>query len=217
VDRSTIPEPSWRGWHNEEPVRLGISSCLLGAKVRYDGGHKHDRYVTDVLGEFFEWVPVCPELEIGLGVPRPPIQLVKNEPTPRLVEPVSSDDLTERMEGFAGRRLAEIEELGLDGFILKSRSPSCGLEGVDVFDADRSSTTDGVGIFARVLAQRWPGLPVAEEAWFGDDRRFRDFIERVLRNHRQRTLSRRGLDPRQLAELDSAHERLLAHISHHLA
>jgi len=209
VNRSTIPEPSWRPWHDDEPIRLGVSSCLLGAEVRYDGGHKRDSYLTEVLDKWFEWVPVCPELEIGLGVPRSPIQLVKNEPTPRLVEPVSSDDLTERMESFAGRRLAEIEELGLDGFILKSRSPSCGLEGVDVFDADRSSIKDGVGIFARILAEKWPGLPVAEEAWFGDDRRFRDFIERVLRNHRQRTLSRRDLHPRHLAELHAVHQLLL--------
>lgn len=106
MDRSTIPEPSSRPSHDGQPIRLGVSSCLLGARVRYDGGHKHDRYVSEVLGERCEWVPVCPEFEIGLGIPRPPIQLVMGDTAPRLVEPVSGDDLTERMEGFAGRRLA---------------------------------------------------------------------------------------------------------------
>ena len=209
MDRPTIPEPSWRVWHGEEPIRLGISSCLLGAKVRYDGGHKHDRYITDVLGEWLEWVPVCPEFEIGLGVPRPTIQLQRGNPEPQLVEPISGEVLTKRMEDHAARRLAEIEEFGLDGFILKSRSPSCGLEGVDVFDADRSSTKDGVGIFARVLAQRWPGLPVAEEGWFGDDRRLLDFIERVLGRHRKRVASGRTLDAKQTADLHASHRTLL--------
>lgn len=210
MDRSTIPE---QASHGEEPVRLGISSCLLGARVRYDSGHKRDRYITDVLGEFFEWVPVCPEFEIGLGVPRPPIQLVTHDPAPRLVEPLSGKDLTERMESFAGRRLAEIEKLGLDGFILKSRSPSCGLEGVKVIDAGLSNTTDGVGIFARVLAQRWPGLPVAEEGWFGDERRFLDFIERVLGHHRKRVVAEHGLDAKQTAILEAAHRTLLRKLS----
>jgi len=198
MNRPTIPE---QALHGEKPARLGISSCLLGARVRYDGGHKHDQYVTDVLGEFFEWVPVCPEFEIDLGVPRPTIQLESGDPEPHLIEPISGDDLTERMESFAGRRLAEIEGLGLDGFILKSRSPSCGLEGVKVIDADRSSTTDGVGIFARVLAQKWPELPVAEEGWFGDDRLLLNFIERVLGHHRKRVASCHGLE--------AAHQALL--------
>jgi uncharacterized protein YbbK (DUF523 family) len=127
MSQSTIPEPSWKAWFADQPIRLGVSSCLLGAEVRYDGGHKRDPYLTDVLGDWFDWVPFCPELEIGLGVPRPPIQLVKNRAGLRLVEPVSGKVLTERMERFAERRLRELKELDVDGFILKSRSPSCGL------------------------------------------------------------------------------------------
>lgn len=177
--------------------------------MRYDGGHKRDHYLTDVLGEFFEWVPVCPEVEIGLGIPRPPIQLVKGETAPRLVEPVSGDDLTKRMESFAARRLAEIVELGLDGFILKSRSPSCGLEGVKVSNADDSITTDGIGIFARGLIRQWPGLPVAEESWFNDPDRRGAFFARVLEHHCERTMSRRNLDPGQLTKLHTAHQLLL--------
>ncbi len=203
------PEPSWHPWHDDDPIRLGVSSCLLGAEVRYDGGHKRERYISEVLGEFFEWVPVCPEVEIGLGVPRPPIRLVHGGDNPRLVEPGSGEDLTERMESFARKRLAELQESGIDGFILKSRSPSCGMEGIEVLGTDRSSTKDGAGIFARILMEGWPDLPVAEEGWLGQPHLCGDFFERVLRHHRRRTVSRRGLDPQQSAELHTAHQLLL--------
>jgi len=209
MNQQFVPEPSWRLWHDEEPIRIGASSCLLGVEVRYDGGHKLDHHISEVLGEFFEWVPVCPEVEIGLGVPRPPIRLVEGHPAPRLVEPESGEDLTERMESFARERLAELQEAGLDGFILKSRSPSCGVERVEVFGAGRSSTKDGAGIFARVLVERWPDLPVAEEGWLQANNRLRDFIAHVLRRYRRRATSRRGLDPQQLTELHTAHQLLL--------
>ena len=202
------PESSWHPWH-DDPIRLGVSSCLLGAEVRYDGGHKRERYISEVLGKFFEWVPVCPEIEIGLGVPRPPIRLVHGGDNPLLVEPDSGEDLTERMEIFARKRLAELQESGLDGFILKSRSPSCGMEGIEVFGTDRSSTKDGAGIFARVLRERWPDLPVAEEGWLGEPNLSGDFFDRVLKHHRRRTSSGRGLDPQQSAELHTAHRLLL--------
>jgi len=209
VDQFTDWESSWRFWHDEEPIRIGVSSCLLGAEVRYDGGHKREQYISEVLGEFFVWVPVCPEVEIGLGVPRPPIRLLNGQAAPRLVEPESGEDLTERMESLARKRLAELQESGLDGFILKSRSPSCGMEGVEVFGADRSSKKAGAGVFARVLMGGWSDLPVAEEGWLEDPGLCRDFFERVLLHHRERTLSRRGLDPQQSAELRTAHRLLL--------
>lgn len=209
MDRPKILEPSSRTWLEEEPIRLGISSCLLGNRVRYDGGHKHDRYITDVLGEWFDWVSVCPEFEIGLGVPRPTIQLWSTHSETQLVEPISGEVLTERMEDYAAKRLAEIKEFGLDGFILKRRSPTCGLEGVDVLDTDHSTTKDGVGIFARVLAQRWSRLPIAEEGWFGDDQRLRAFVESVLTRHRKRVASSHPLDAKQSAGLDAAHRTLL--------
>ena len=202
-------KPPWRQWHDEEPIRIGVSSCLLGAEVRYDGGHKLGHHISEVLGEFFEWVPVCPEVEIGLGVPRPPIRLVEGQASPRLVEPESGEDLTERMESFTRERLDELQEAGLDGFILKSRSPSCGIERVKVFGQDETQVPNGIGIFAHVLLQTWPDLPVAEEGWLEDPDRRRDFFERVLRHHRRRTLSRRGLDPQQSAEFHTAHRLLL--------
>ena len=214
--RKTLERP-WQVWHDEEPIRIGVSSCLLGAEVRYDGGHKLDHHISEVLGEFFEWVTVCPEVEIGLGVPRPPIRLVKGHTAPRLVEPESGEDLTERMETFARERLAELQEAGLDGFILKSRSPSCGVEGVKVFENNESQVRNGIGIFARVLLQAWPDLPVAEDGWLEDPDRRRDFFENVLHHHWRRMQPKLGLDPQQSAELNAAHERLLAHISHDLA
>ena len=177
MGRPKITEPSWQAWHADEPIRLGISSCLLGAEVRYDGGHKRDRYLTEVLGEWFEWVPVCPEFEIGLGVPRPTIQLETGDPDPQLIEPISGEILTERMEKFATRRLAEIEAFGLDGFILKSRSPSCGLQGVKVFGQNEPPARDGIGVFARVLIRRWPGLPVAEDESINDPDRRTEFLK----------------------------------------
>jgi uncharacterized protein YbgA (DUF1722 family)/uncharacterized protein YbbK (DUF523 family) len=204
-----LPEPSWRAWHDEEPIRLGISSCLLGAKVRFDGGHKQDRYLSDVLGEWFRWVPVCPELEIGLGVPRPSIHLVQGEPHPRLVEPRSGEDLTERMESYSRARVEELGDRDLDGYILKRASPSCGMERVKVFGAGGMPAKDGVGVFARILMERWPLLPVEEEGRLNDPQLRERFIEHVFCRHRWRTLVRRGLTRRSLIAFHTAHKLLL--------
>ena len=207
--------PEWlsHGWLEREPIRLGVSSCLLGAAVRYDGGHKHFHYLTDVVGKWFELVPVCPEVEFGLGVPRPPIRLVPGGDNPRLVEVESGEDLTERMESFAREKIMQLKRAGLDGFILKGASPSCGVEGVKVFGQDEKPSRTGVGVFANVLMRRWPELPVAEDGWLEEPDRRRDFFERVLRHHRRRILSRRGHDPQQSAELQTAHRLLLERLS----
>ena len=208
MNRPTIPEPSRQAWHDEEPIRLGVSSCLLGAEVRYDGGHKRDSYLVDVLGESFEWFPVCPELEIGLGVPRPPIRLEVGDPDLQLIEPISGKILTERMESYAREKVDELREAGLNGFIFKGASPSCGLEGVKVFGQEEIPARNGVGVFARVFIDRWPDLPVAEDGWLEDPDRRKDFFERVLQHHLHRTLPRRNLDPKQSSELDAVHRAL---------
>jgi uncharacterized protein YbgA (DUF1722 family)/uncharacterized protein YbbK (DUF523 family) len=202
-------EPSWRAWHDEKPIRLGISSCLLGAKVRFDGGHKRDRYLTDVLGEWFDWVPVCPELDIGLGVPRPTIRLVAGEDGPRLVEPKSGDDLTEKMEVYSKEKIDALMAKDLDGYILKRASPSCGMERVKVFGKGGMPSKDGVGIFARVLLEKWPNLPVEEEGRLSDPVLRERFIEHVFCRHRWRTLVRRGLSRRRLVEFHTAHKLVL--------
>jgi uncharacterized protein YbbK (DUF523 family) len=212
VNGRSAPELLSQGWLEREPIRLGVSSCLLGAEVRYDGGHKHDRYLTDVVGKWFEWVPVCPEVELGLGVPRPPIRLVHGGDDPRLVEVESGEDLTERMEGFARERVDRLQQAGLDGFILKASSPSCGVEGVKVFENNEIPVRNGVGIFARVLLQAWPDLPVAEEEWLEDPDRRMVFFEQVLRRHRERIAAQLDLDPDRLTELQTAHRLLLERI-----
>jgi uncharacterized protein YbgA (DUF1722 family)/uncharacterized protein YbbK (DUF523 family) len=209
MDRPKIPEPSWRSWHDDDPIRLGISSCLLGAKVRFDGGHKRDRYLTDVLGEWFQWVPVCPELDIGLGVPRPSIHLVQAEPHPRLIEPKSDEDLTERMERYSRTKVDELMAKDLDGYILKRASPSCGMERVKVFAPGGMPSKNGVGVFARILMGKWPNLPVEEEGRLNDPHLRERFIEHVFCRHRWRTLVRRGLTRRSLIAFHTAHKLVL--------
>ena len=119
---------------NERPLRLGVSSCLLGEKVRYDGGHKWDRFVADQLGAFVEWVPVCPEVEAGMGVPRPPVRLVRRGKSLAMLEVESGRDHTRTLERFADKRVLELRALDLCGYILKRDSPSCGFDGVKVYD-----------------------------------------------------------------------------------
>lgn len=148
-------------------LRLGVSSCLLGERVRYDGGHKRHPVITEELGEHVDWVAVCPELELGLGTPRAPIRLVRDRGGGvRLLQPATGLDLTEQMRRFAEARVATLELLDLDGYVFKSGSPSCGL-----FEAR--------GLFAQVLTERLPDLPVEEEGGLDDDDRRAAFLQRV--------------------------------------
>jgi uncharacterized protein YbgA (DUF1722 family)/uncharacterized protein YbbK (DUF523 family) len=208
--RTARPDaPAWRQWHEPEAeIRVGISSCLLGQKVRYDGGHKHDHYLTDVLGEWVTWVPVCPEVEIGLGIPRPSIRLELGGEGPRLVSPRSGEDLTERMERYAEDRVARLQDLDLDGYILKKDSPSCGMERVKVWGGSGGPVKDGVGVYARVLQQRWPLLPLEEEGRLNDPVLRETFIERIFCRNRWRALVRAGLSRARLVEFHTAHKLL---------
>jgi uncharacterized protein YbgA (DUF1722 family)/uncharacterized protein YbbK (DUF523 family) len=197
-------------WHADaEPIRLGISSCLLGEEVRFDGGHKHDRYLTDVLGEWVEWVPVCPEVEIGLGTPRPAIRLHADGDRVRLVEPKTGEDLTDRMEVYSERRVAELQAADLDGYVLKRASPSCGMERVKVWNEGGMPSKNGVGIFARVLSERWPHLPMEEEGRLNDPVLRENFIERIFCRNRWRRLVGQGLTRRRLVSFHTAHKLLL--------
>ena len=208
---STRDESLWKRWHDEdEPVRLGVSACLLGAEVRFDGGHKRDRYLTDVLGENVEWVPVCPELEAGLGVPRPVLQLRGGESGDALVVRESDEDWTDRMRRWAEPRVAELRSLGLDGFVLKKDSPSCGMERVRVYPGpDLPARRTGVGHFARRVADAIPDLPLEEEGRLNDPPLREAFIEAIFAHHRWRTLERRGLGRRELVAFHEAHKMLL--------
>lgn len=161
--------------------RLGISACLLGQPVRYDGGHKRDSTCVDLFGPLVEWVPVCPEVEVGMPVPRPPIRLTGRSEAPALVAEPTGEDWTERMAAFAARRVEELARLDLDGYVTKKDSPSCGLAGVLVHPADGGPPgRDGVGAFVAVLRSRLPFLPIEEEAGLQDPVLRERFLARVL-------------------------------------
>ena len=172
-----------------DPVRVGISSCLLGENVRYDGGHRQAPVLLECLGPHVTWVPVCPELEVGMGVPREPVRLVAGGgPGPSLIGVETRADWSERMRRWAAGRALRLQELGLDGYILKSRSPSCGLA-VPLFAAPGADVSlDGRserGLFAAALLDRLPDLPVEEERQLLDPHACERFLARVLAYHRR--------------------------------
>ena len=142
-----------------EKVSLGISTCLLGENVRYDGRNVLDCFLRDTLGKYVRYVPVCPEVECGFGVPRETMRLMGDPAHPRLVTACSGIDYTKRMEAWAGTRATELEHSGLCGFIFKSNSPSCGLERVKVYDDKGEPRTIGAGIFARIFREQFPPHP----------------------------------------------------------
>lgn len=190
------------------PPRLGISSCLLGREVRYDGGHKHDRFLTHVLGPFVEWVPVCPEVEIGLGTPRPPIRLERSggEGEVRLVMPSTGEDLTARMRDYADGRAAALARLELSGYVLKKDSPSCGMERVRVHGGRGAPARRGRGVFAEALIAALPWLPVEEEGRLNDPRLRENFISRVFALWRWRQLERVGITRSALIAFHQRHK-----------
>lgn len=156
--------------------RVGVSACLLGDPVRYNGGHKRHAWLVDVLGREVEWVPVCPEVEIGLGTPRETIDLVRSDDgAVRLLTTTTRVDLTERMRQFAADRVEALAALDLSGFVLKADSPSCGLHGVRVVGSD----DPGRGLFAEALVARLPRLPVVDERALEDPERRAAFVTHV--------------------------------------
>lgn len=183
------------------PIAVGISSCLLGEKVRYDGGHKHDRYLTDTLGRFFRFVPVCPEVECGLPVPREAMHLEGDPAAPRLVAIRSRRDLTQQMETFCQRKVAELAGENLCGFIFKKGSPSSGLFRVKVYNSGMPARS-GQGLFAAAVTARFPLLPVEEEGRLADPVLRENFLERVFAMHRWQEFRR---SPRDLGELVAFH------------
>jgi uncharacterized protein YbgA (DUF1722 family)/uncharacterized protein YbbK (DUF523 family) len=194
-------------------LRLGVSACLVGQKVRYDGQHKRDAFVTDVLGPFVEWVPVCPELEVGMGVPREPIRLVGAAAAPRLVAERSGEDHTDAMLRFSEARVRELEGLDLAGYVTKKDSPSCGLARVRGHPARGGAPRrDGVGMFARVLAERLPLLPIEEEGRLNDAALRESFVERIFAYARWKAAVARGMRRGDLVAFHAAHKlALMAH------
>lgn len=176
-------------------IRIGISSCLLGEKVRYDGGHKLDIFLRDTLGKYVEFVPVCPEFEAGLGVPREAMHLLRAGDSLRLVGIKTGADFTERLTNWANRRVSELEKEGLSGFVFKSGSPSSGMERVKVYTEAGTFSKTGSGIFARIFMERFPLLPVEDEGRLHDPELRENFIERIFvyKRWRDREQSASGL------------------------
>ena len=165
-------------------ISIGISSCLLGEPVRYDGGHRRNDDILNALGRRFTLVPVCPEVEVGMGVPRETLRLIGDPEAPRMVTTQTGVDHTDRMLTFARERVRQLEAMDLSGYIFKSRSPSCGMEGVEVYSGGGSQS--GRGLFARVLMEHFPDMPVAEERHLSDPALCEAFIKQVLRFHKSK-------------------------------
>jgi uncharacterized protein YbgA (DUF1722 family)/uncharacterized protein YbbK (DUF523 family) len=161
-------------------IKLGISTCLLGRAVRYDGGHKLDHFLTETLGKYVEYVPVCPEVECGMSIPREAMHLEGDPESPRLVTIHSKIDKTSQMIEWAQKRVVELEKEELMGFIFKSDSPSSGMERIKVYNEKGMAVRKGVGLFARQLMEHFPLLPVEEEGRLHDPALRENFIERVF-------------------------------------
>jgi uncharacterized protein YbbK (DUF523 family)/uncharacterized protein YbgA (DUF1722 family) len=189
-------------------VRIGISACLLGQEVRYNGGHKRNSFLTDTFGKYVEWVPVCPEVELGMGTPRPPIRLERIGGGVRLVMPSTGGDYTEAMLEYAARRVTSLAGMDLDGYVLKKDSPSCGMERVKVYDGPVPAK-EGRGLFAEVLLSRMPDLPVEEEGRLNDPLLRENFVTRVFVHHRWREGEAAGWTRASLMRFHERHKFLL--------
>lgn len=200
--------------HDGAPIRIGVSACLLGRAVRWDGRHKRDAFLSEELARFVTWVPVCPEVEVGMGVPRESVRLVRSDPAGpvRMVAERSGTDWTERMQAWARRRVRELEALDLCGYVLKRNSPSCGLERVRLWDERGASRRRGRGLFAEALLAAAPALPIEEEGRLGDPALREHWLERVFAYRRLRALFAGRWRRADLVTFHTAHElQLLAH------
>ena len=223
--------------HASKPIRIGISACLLGQEVRFDGGHKRDPFLTDTLGAQVEWVAVCPEVEMGLGTPRETLRLVRSSDARssdarsndarsgdarlgdasgpfRMVTTRTAIDHTEGMNRWSVRRLEELarDEPDLCGYVLKKDSPSCGMERVKTYSAAGMPERTGRGLYAAALMRRFPTLPVEEEGRLNDPRLRENFIERVFAYRRLKDLFQPGWTLGALVKFHTAHKMaLLAH------
>lgn len=197
---------------SSEDIRVGVSSCLLGEQVRYDGGHKRNTFVADILGARVQFVPVCPEVEMGLGTPRPTLRLLRRRDDIRLLM-ADGHDHTEAMRTFARRRVEALKDDHLAGYILKKDSPSCGLERVRVYDERTGIPSKaGRGLYAEALLARWPHLPVEDEGRLHDDALRENFLERVSAYHRLQTLFRGRWTLGQVVAFHTSHKlAVLAH------
>ncbi|MCY3729402.1 MAG: DUF523 and DUF1722 domain-containing protein [Nitrospira sp.] len=211
----THPFPAESPFASDLPLRLGISRCLLGEPVRYDGGHKLDHFLVNVLGQHVEWVSVCPEVEAGFGTPREAMRLVDDVTEPRLLTVRSHHDYTGRMRRYAKTRVREFQALNLSGYVFKKDSPSCGTRRVRVYARDGRLLGTGKGLFAGAFQRAFPLTPIEEEGRLRDQGLRENFIERVFGYHRWQVLNAR-LTKGRLVAFHTVHKYLLlAHSQRH--
>lgn len=194
-------------------IKIGISGCLLGEKIRFDGGHKHDHFITDTMGKFVSFVSICPEVESGMGIPREAVRLVSLNNSLRMLGTKSKTDHTDSMIAWSNKRLKEIAVLDLSGYILKKNSPSCGMTRVKVYDSTGIPAKTDSGIFAGLLLQQFPLLPVEEDGRLNDPWLRENFLERVFAYQRLKTFFAGKWTLGNLVEFHS-HEKLLL-LAHH--
>lgn len=191
-------------------IKVGISTCLLGERVRYDGQHKLDRYIVNTLGDYLEFCPVCPEVECGLPVPREAMRLVGDPKSPRLMTIKSENDITGQMKEWSSKRLDELEKEELCGFIFKSKSPSSGMERVKVYpEGGGMPQKNGSGIFADMFMKRFPSVAVEEEGRLHDPVLRENFIERLFVTSRWKELLEQNPTPAGLVDFHTRHKLLL--------
>lgn len=192
-------------------IQIGISSCLLGQEVRHDGGHKRNAYVLKTLSTYFDFRPLCPELAIGMGVPRPTIRLAKQGEEIRLVGSKDPElDVTDDMNQFSRQATSNMDDLS--GYILKKDSPSCGMERVRIYNEKGIPEKNGSGLFAARLMEAYPSMPIEEEGRLMDPVLRENFLERVFIYYRWQKLTAEGLSVKGLMEFHACHKfNLLAH------
>ncbi|WP_162863828.1 YbgA family protein, partial [Pseudomonas viridiflava] len=189
-----------------EKPKLGISACLMGAEVRFNGGHKESHLCTRALSQYFDFVQACPEVAIGMGIPREPIRLVGDAENPRALGTVNRElDVTEALADY-GTQMAE--ELGdLCGYIFMQKSPSCGLERVKVYRENGAPVDGGgTGIYAKAFCERHPNLPVEEDGRLNDAVLRENFVTRVFAYSAWQQLLKEGVTRRALTEFHSRYK-----------
>ena len=190
-------------------LRLGISRCLLGEEVRFDGGHKQDNFLAEVLSRYVEWVPVCPEVEAGLGIPREAMRLVGDPQDPRLLTIKSGTDHTRALETMTRNRIQELKNMDLSGYVFKKGSPSCGIKRVRIYNEHGMASRKGVGLFARAFIEQFPLIPVEEEGRLCEPTLRENFIERVFCYRRWQDLVQNGVTRQALVQFHTIHKYLL--------
>jgi uncharacterized protein YbgA (DUF1722 family)/uncharacterized protein YbbK (DUF523 family) len=192
-----------------EKPKVGISQCLLGDNVRYDGGHKLDRFLRDTLGQFVEWVPVCPEVECGLPIPREAVRLVGDISNPRLLTQKTGIDHTDRMMSWANKRIKQLAELNLCGYIFKAGSPSSGMRDIKVYNEKGFSVKKGVGMFARAFMEAFPFMPVEDDGRLHDPGLREKFIEKLFVFQRWQKMLQNNKTVKGLVDFHSDHKLLI--------